>query len=233
MSIMQMKKVLLAGAAATASVSAANAADMLLKAPPPPPPVASWAGWYIGAQLGTALVEIDRHNSNGTTDGEISAGSGKKSVWTGGGQIGYNWQKGNYVYGLEVDASTGSKQNFANTYGTETWSNRLDWVVTARARMGLAVSDTFIYVTSGLAVADITTKHLQGSTNYSQTKTRFGWVAGAGVEHMLTRNWTIGTEVLFMDLGSKTYQTKDAGSNRIRRVTGQVTTARTRLNYKF
>jgi outer membrane immunogenic protein len=99
--------------------------------------------------------------------------------------------------------------------------------------MGLAVSDTFIYVTSGLAVADITTKHLQGSTNYSQTKTRFGWVAGAGVEHMLTRNWTIGTEVLFMDLGSKTYQTKDAGSNRIRRVTGQVTTARTRLNYKF
>jgi outer membrane immunogenic protein len=224
MIIMQMKKVLLAGAAAVAGISAANAADMQLKAPPPPP-VASWAGWYIGGQLGTALVEINRYEQSGSPESL----SGKKSAWTGGGQIGYNWQQGNYVYGLEVDGSSGSKHSSSN--GSDTFSNRLDWVVTARARVGLAVSDTFIYITSGLAVGDITTKHFDGTNSYSQSKTRYGWVAGAGVEHMLTRNWTIGTEVLFMDLGAKTYHTKSV--NTIQRVTGQVTTARTRVNYKF
>jgi outer membrane immunogenic protein len=218
---MQTKTFLLTGAAAVAGISGANAADMMLKAPPPAP-VSSWAGWYIGAQIGTALVEINRYD----TSGDIRDFSGKKSVWTGGGQIGYNWQKGNFVYGLEVDGSTGSKQTFRSG---DNYSNKLEWLVTARSRMGIALTDTFLYVTSGLAVGSIKTTESGDGGTYSQTKTRYGWVAGAGVEHMLTRNWTLGTEVLFVDLGSKTYNTKD----HTRRVTGQVITARTRLNYKF
>src|SRR6185369_2002812 len=86
------------------------------------------------------------------------------------------------------------------------YSNKLNWLVTARSRMGLAISDTFLYIASGLAVGSVKTTTFSpfggpAGSQYSQSKTRYGWVAGAGVEHMLTRNWTIGTEVLFMDLG--------------------------------
>src|SRR6266567_7935009 len=145
MVIMQTKTILVTGAAAVAGVSGANAADMMLKAPPPPP-AASWAGWYIGGQIGAALVEINRHSAS---HGDIEDFSGKKSVWTGGGQIGYNWQKGNFVYGLEVDASTGSKQSWNPDVGN--YSNKLNWIVTGRSRMGIALTDTFLYVTSGVA----------------------------------------------------------------------------------
>jgi outer membrane immunogenic protein len=220
---------MLTGAAAVAGISGANAADMSVLKAPPPPPAASWAGWYIGGQIGAALVEINRYDAD---FGTLQESSGKKSVWTGGGQIGYNFQRGNFVYGLEVDASTGSKQKFltdCSDCGEK--SNRLGWVATARGRAGIALQDTFLYITSGVAVASITTKTFD-DIQYSHTKTRFGWVAGAGVEHMLTRNWTLGTEVLFMDLGSKTYSTEKANDAR-RRVSGQITTVRTRLNYKF
>src|SRR5207248_8093531 len=98
-----MQKILLtSAAAAVAGISGANAADMALKAPPLAP-APSWAGWYIGGQIGTALVDITRWNSD---FGYVSDYSGKKTVWTGGGQIGYNWQRGNFVYGLEVDVSS-------------------------------------------------------------------------------------------------------------------------------
>src|SRR5262249_49695904 len=160
----------LTGAAAVAGISGANAADMALKAPPPPPPVASWAGWYIGGQVGTALVEINRYDA---FDGSLDTSyNGKKSTWTGGGQIGFNWQRGAFVYGLEADASTGSKQTFPGDCSCGEYSNRLGWVATVRGRAGIAIQDTFLYITSGVAFGEITTKRFGEGIQYSQSKTR-------------------------------------------------------------
>jgi outer membrane immunogenic protein len=224
---MKINGILLASAAGVMSIPAAHAADMAIKAPPMASP--SWAGWYIGGNAGAALVDIDRHY----TDGFPAPYSGSKTSFIGGGQIGYNWQRGNFVYGAEVDGSfLGSKQSFDGGSA----SNELPWLVTARLRMGLAVGDTMAYVTGGVAIGEIKTSatDFSGEPPYSlfkENKTRFGWTIGGGVEHMINRNWTIALEGLFVDLGSKTYSVK--GGDETHRVSGQVAIGRLKVNYKF
>src|SRR5207249_5357208 len=123
-----------------------------------------------------------------------------KTGFIGGGQIGYNWQHGNFVFGLEGDISglggknTGERQD-ATGYQ---YSSRISWLSTVRARFGLAVGDTMAYATAGVAFAGVkNTVSFSPGLDYSSTKTRTGWTVGGGVEHMLSRNWTIGLEALF------------------------------------
>ena len=200
---MEMRAMLLAGTAGVALAPMANAADMPAKVPlaaPPPAPV--WTGWYIGAHAGGALVW-----------GENSIGGAgytpTSSSFIGGGQIGYNWQKGNFVVGIEVDGSglTKGKNSRTDIPGEYiTYGNHISWLSTARIRMGLAVSDTLIYLTGGVAVGKVKFVHKWGPgpfEDYSQSKTRIGWTVGAGVQHMWTRNWVIGLEALFVDFGKK------------------------------
>jgi outer membrane immunogenic protein len=218
--IMKISGILLASAAGAMSIPAAQAADMAYKAPPIAAP--SWAGWYIGGHAGVASVEINRDFTDGGTDDF----SGRRTSFIGGGQIGYNWQSGTLVYGLEADGSfLSGKQSFDDGDA----SNKLPWLVTARLRMGLAVGDTMAYVTGGVAFGQVKTAIFDFET-YSQSKTRIGWTIGGGVEHMINRNWSIGLEGLFVDLGSKTYCAKDC---ELRRVSGQAVIGRVKANYKF
>lgn len=230
---MQTKTLLLAGAAAlvgaTNAATIANAADMPVRKASPPPfaPAPSWTGWYIGGHAGAAWVAIDRLDS----DDDIRRGSGRTTGFIGGGQIGYNWQKGNFVYGFEVDGSfvDGKREHT----GYEPWSNNLPWLATARARMGVAIGDTMVYGTAGLAFGTVKTKLAHcpnGCDYYSQSKSRVGWAAGGGVEHMMTRNWSIALEVLHVDLGAKTYCTKDCST---RKVTGKANIGRVKANFRF
>ena len=200
-----------------------------MKGPPLVVPIPSWAGWYIGANAGVALDEITRFNDKG----DPRVGSSKQTGFIGGGQIGYNWQEENFVYGLEVDGSglAAKWTGIASATGA-TFTNELPWLVTARARVGLAVSDTLVYATAGLAVGEIKTAGTSANILYSQSKTRTGWVAGGGVEHKFRSlpNWSFAFEALFLDLGARTYCTKNCT---LRRVTGQATIARAKANYHF
>src|SRR5579864_5189970 len=80
---------------------AASAADMQVpvKAPPPVMPLAfSWTGFYLGGNLGGAW------SNNTVTDSffglNFSSGS-NNGVFIGGGQVGGNYQMGNFVLGVE------------------------------------------------------------------------------------------------------------------------------------
>src|SRR5690242_11734221 len=109
-----MKKVALAVAAAVGLSAAANAADMAVKARPAPLPIPvwNWTGGYIGVNVGygwsDANVDVG-HNSPAFFGPAFAAGSTPNSYAThpegfiGGGQIGYNWQASNWVFGLEAD----------------------------------------------------------------------------------------------------------------------------------
>ena len=93
----------------------------------------------------------------------------------------------------------------------------LEWFGTVRGRAGLlATPQVLLYGTGGLAYGSIkTSAALAGFTPGgialaslgSNTETRVGWTVGAGVEGMITRNWTAKLEYLYMDLGRH-----DAGS---------------------
>jgi outer membrane immunogenic protein len=87
----------------------------------------------------------------------------------------------------------------------------LEWFGTVRGRAGLAVTpQVLLYATGGLAYGSIKTSGtLSGFTPGgiavaslgSNSDTRVGWTAGAGVEGMITRNWSAKLEYLYMDLG--------------------------------
>jgi outer membrane immunogenic protein len=151
-------------------------------------PVYSWQGLYIGVNGG---------------------GGWGNSTWTGvsndfntsgglfGGQIGYNWQFGQTVLGLETDIQwSGIKGSGACAFGCETKNN---WFGTARGRLGYAYDRFLPYVTGGLAYGNIEANPSFGFTSASTTNA--GWTVGAGVEFALMQNWTAKVEYLYVNLG--------------------------------
>jgi outer membrane immunogenic protein len=224
-----------AGAAVVAAAGGANAADMAMpyKAPALEPAAASWTGWYIGANVGAAW----EHSTNsGYGYGGNTGGSTAHTGLIGGGQIGYNWQQGNFVFGLEGDISglTGTGTNAQQPYGSTegyNFSNRIDWLSTVRARFGLAVGDTMVYTTGGLAIGGVKNSYNNYGAVYSQSSTRVGWAVGAGVEHMLwNSHWTVGLEGLFVDLGQSSV-TGYAGKTA--KFSNEAVIGRLKVNYKF
>jgi outer membrane immunogenic protein len=86
-------------------------------------------------------------------------------------------------------------------------SNDLKWLATVRGRAGLAVDATLVYFTGGVAFGhvknSIAALNFDGSTSgsFSESKTRTGWTAGFGVEHIFSRHWTARAEFRYVDLG--------------------------------
>jgi outer membrane immunogenic protein len=202
-------------AAAAATMSGAQAADMPIKAPRYVEPASGWAGWYIGANVGAAWQQAQENNYG------ISF---SKTAFIGGGQLGYNWQHGNFVFGLEGDISGLSGKN---SYSSGFFESSIRWLSTVRSRFGLAVGDTMAYMTAGVAFGSV--KNTAFGGEYSSSKTKVGWTVGGGVEHMLNRNWTIGLEGLFVDLGRSNLDVKGGRFQ----FSNQAVIGRLKLNYKF
>jgi outer membrane immunogenic protein len=195
-------------AAVCAGATAALAADLpppaepAYKAPPVPIAVFDWTGFYIGVNLGYGF------GSGSLNAGGITGSENLNGV-LGGGQLGYNWQSGNWVFGLEIDGQgTDQKANFAATAGavTVTESDKLPWFVTARGRIGYTVTPmVMIYATAGGAIADFqSTITATGLGSATWEVTHGGWVAGAGIEGAITRNVSWKVEYLHLDTGTFT-----------------------------
>jgi outer membrane immunogenic protein len=220
--------IIAAGLAAVATQ--ASAAD-LARAPvytkaPPPPVVQSWTGFYIGGHLG-----------GGVTDGDLSANylslippavfgvnptfaHSSASGFLGGIQGGYNWQFApSWVAGVEGDFSWTRMNSSLSTFGTytfglpnttqpTTWTRDLDWLASARARLGYLVTpNLLLYGTGGAAwggfhYSGSFVNTAPGSNNWFNpfSSTRFGYVAGAGAEWMFAPHWMLRGEYLFSHL---------------------------------
>ncbi len=198
-----MKAFLFSSAAALALagvIGTASAADLARRPPPPPPtraPVVvssyNWTGAYIGINGGYGF---GRSKWDGLPAGPASFNVNGGMV---GGQLGYNWQFGQFVYGVEGDGDWTDLRgtaNFANcSVGCRT---RNDFLSTARGRFGFAADRWLPYVTGGLAVGDIKAT-VPGFAGVD--KTNAGWTAGGGLEFALSGPWTVKAEYLYVDLG--------------------------------
>lgn len=238
---MNLRTYLLATASSLAITGAAMAADMPLKAAPAAIPVTNWTGFYFGIHAGSA-----RHNFAITENDEGSSVAGSKSGAVAGGQIGYNWQTRYWVWGLEADASwAGLKRTFGVGSGAIAGSTTISdvkWLASFRGRSGIAIDDTLVYVTSGLALGGVRNGWGVGYTpglgagnccDLASSETRVGWVAGVGVEHMLSQRWTVRTEVLYYDLGRKDASGTAGGVPVRMSASNEVLTARFGLNLKW
>ena len=183
-----MKKKMLAISVAAATAAGSAAAADLPRGPAPYyyPPAASiynWTGLYAGLNIGYEW-------------GKVTNSSANPSGVAGGGQLGYNWQTGQFVFGAETDIQiSGADDTFAP------WKFSNPWFGTLRGRVGYAVNNVLLYGTAGLAYGNL--KAEVGGLD--ENKTLVGWTAGLGMEVGFTPNWSAKVEYLYMDLGSRFY----------------------------
>jgi outer membrane immunogenic protein len=216
-----MKKLLIAGAALAALIGTpALAADLALKAPPPPvAPMYSWAGFYLGVECGGGWAKSRQTDTFGATSGDYNQSGG-----LAGGTIGYNWQWGNIVGGLEADMSWAGINGSVNLPllcsiggGTVCFTN-MHWLNTDRARLGVLVgaqNQFLLYVTGGAAGAEIRSGQQPcavpgaalGQVASCGTRTEWAGVGGAGVEAMIAPHWSAKLEYLYTNFGTHTFYT--------------------------
>lgn len=181
-----MKKLILAAALVAGTTAAASAADMRMptKAPVMVAPAFSWAGLYVGAHLGYAWNNDNDSTYTGNADVNalIAGGALPRSYDVGGNgvagglHIGYNWQAGALVFGVEADASAwdiggATSRRLVNAgaialpldgaifLAGNQWDSSAsfnsDWVATVRGRIGFAADRFLVFATGGVAFADI------------------------------------------------------------------------------
>jgi len=126
-----------------------------------------------------------------------------------------------------------------------TLSSSVDWLVTARARAGIAATPALLlYVTGGLAVAGVNVSHRNNATapgvllsnSLSVDETRYGWTAGFGAEYALGSNWSVKAEYLRVMLGDTTVNVPfdpATGLTGSIKVSQNIDLIRAGINYKF
>jgi outer membrane immunogenic protein len=192
-----MKKILLASVGVLAlGVATASAADlgrthpMPTKAPVYVAPPFTWTGAYVGINGGGGWGSSD-------FSAPYSTGSFDTSGGLVGGTLGYNWQTGQTVFGVEGDGDWSDLSGSANCAGTNC-EVRNNWLATMRGRLGYSFGEFMPYVTGGLAVGDIKST-IDGIGDATETKA--GWTVGGGVEAHISGPWSAKVEYLYVDLG--------------------------------
>jgi outer membrane immunogenic protein len=204
-----------------------------------PTVAANWTGFYLGGNFGSGTA---RNRSTltdlgaGTTDRFNLAPDGIN----GGVQAGYNWQAGNWVYGLETDIQASAQEDNKTCIGcvpgaSLDFNSKLPWFGTVRGRLGYSVGPSLFYATGGFAYGGVKTD----INTVSLSDTRTGWTVGAGIETPFTLlglfgpNWTSKTEYLYVDLGRDTNALVLNGIPRTFSTNVQEHIFRTGLNYHF
>jgi outer membrane immunogenic protein len=222
-----MKRVLFGLALAAAmGVGTAVAADVVpdYRAPPEVVVPSTWTGFYAGANAGGTWTDTRALWEPVPTSALFGvlpiAGNTGGSSAIGGLQVGYNWQVvPAWVIGLESDwswAHTGTSVTapwIVNPGGGAVsrsftiMSSTLDWVSSLRARLGYLVTPDFmLYGTAGGALGkiDYAASNSGGAIPYTTStafsRTQGGWVAGGGLEWMITPNWLLRGEYLYYSL---------------------------------
>lgn len=222
---------------------AANAAD-LYRSPPPPasyaPPAAyvepsSWAGFYAGINGGYDWTG----NGNTLSYGGDTFSRAQPQGGFGGGQIGYNFQSGAIVYGLETDFQGGDisdRVTGTSANGNDfTSKERVDWFGTVRGRVGYSFGRTLVYGTGGFAYGDVRERAADGGALLASNGTQTGWVAGGGVEYKITPAWSLKGEYQYIDLSGGNLTGFDAAGASATASSPDTTmqTVRLGVNYRF
>jgi outer membrane immunogenic protein len=205
------------------------AADMAVKAQRMAVgPIYSWTGFYVGVNAGGFFDDGSNLTPSGLFPANygaspLLASSGSRSGFTGGGQIGYNWQVDHAVFGLETDFNFVDRSRGTNTVtglpGTpfgfgfspnvfHSSLGRSDFFGTVRGRIGYSWDRTLLYVTGGLAYTDgghpsATFTNVGGVqyANFTTSNHTIGYTVGAGLEYAFANNWSVKAEYLYLDFG--------------------------------
>jgi outer membrane immunogenic protein len=239
-----IKKLVTAAAFAAFGATSAFAADFQSRSyTKAMDPTYNWSGFYLGVTAGGGMhnTTVDDKDSR-LSDSSLSF---SKAFATLGGTVGYNYQFGAGVVGIEADLNW---SNFDSSLSDPDWtsfhSTKSDWYSTVRGRVGLSVDRVLIYATGGVAFVD---RKVTGSESlnlfdstcghcFSIKETSVGIVGGFGAEYALSGPWTMKAEYLY--IATPTARAHDLGQFQTATfhqyaATDSVQVARLGLNYRF
>lgn len=183
-------------------------APMLVKGPVAIPKQ-DWSGLYLGGHSGYGFGQLGAGTDPLPLQGVVFPSSITGLI--GGLQAGYNWQLPNgFVFGVEADVSFVSPVDQAKQ-GLAPFNTTIDYIATARGRVGYAFGALMPYVTGGVAWGHthVAINDADGEVLGKKTGTQLGWVAGVGAEVAIDRNWSGKLEYNYIDLGKRTYSLAD------------------------
>ncbi len=230
-----MNKLLTTVVALTAlAVGPAIAADIPVKAPvvkAPPPVVFSWTGFYSGVFVGGAWADKDVTTTDpcllgavcptvGGYNGVLPAVYDLRASVIAGVTSGYNWQSGQWVFGLETETGYIRLRRTANFFnaagvavvgGDTTAQTRIgDWYSVFAARLGVAAWErTLLYAKGGAVYTRVRNGVVDtcvlapcgpATINTTDRENVWGWTAGGGIEYAFSQNWSAKAEYLFLGI---------------------------------
>src|ERR1700759_1597840 len=203
-----MKKLLLVTAslvalgAAAPAMAADLAARHYTKAPPMVQAAYNWSGFYIGVNGGGGT------SHKGWDIAGFSEGCHDATGGTVGGQVGYRWQTGPIVFGVEAQGNWAdfTGDNISQVFAGDRNHTKIDAFGLFTGQVGYAFNNALIYVKGGAAVADdkYTILTNPGSVLLaSASETRWGGVVGVGVEYGFAAHWSGGNEYDHLFMGKQ------------------------------
>ncbi len=209
--------ILAAVLAGSAVLASANAADMYSPAAGGfkdglPYAGINWSGFYLGAHVGGVwgTDAVDDTNADWCAPSQTHCSYNNDATGAfGGGQLGYNFQIGHFVFGPEVDLGY---MDLSHTQVAPGFTSANSWAsvdggfyLTATGRLGYSFDKALLYAKGGYA-------YYGGNvSNYSsdvpetlQAGGLGGWTAGGGIEYKIAPSWSVKAEYLHFDFGSAT-----------------------------
>jgi outer membrane immunogenic protein len=173
----------------------------------PLPAPFTWTGFYLGGNIGGARATSTL--SDNLTN--VSLDRDQKG-FIGGVQIGYNYQVGSLVLGVEWDFDWTSLDasgvvTIPGLGGALQGSVDTEWITTLAGRIGLALDRTLVYVKvgGGWVRSEASVTQLTTGSTLTASHTNGGWLVGAGFEYAFAPNWTAKFEYEFLGLADKTF----------------------------
>ncbi len=180
--------------------SPADAGDAAMPTTAPAVPAYDWTGAYVGFHFGYGGGSLGSGTHPILDKGVIFPPTITGLV--GGYQAGWNVQLSNrLVLGVEADVTFTSPIDRGATDLAAPFNTKLDYIGTARARVGYAFGTLFPYLTGGLAWGETTIDiNNNGSVIGSKSSAHAGWTIGLGVAFPVAGRWTGKIEYNYVDL---------------------------------
>jgi outer membrane immunogenic protein len=230
---------------ATQASAADLAARPYTKAPPMIAAIYDWSGFYIGANGGggwshncwTAL------SAPGLGVPAVNASEGCHDATGGivGGQIGYRWQSGGWVFGVEAQGDWADLRGSNTSIVLAPFVNRskIDALGLFTGQVGYAWNNVLWYVKGGAAVTHDKYEGLNPGVVFDRaTETRWGGAVGTGLEFGFAPNWSVGVEYDHLFMGHRnlsfTSVAPPVGINsRVDSIRQDVDMVTARINYRW
>ena len=174
-------------------------------------PTPFWQGFYGGAHIGGLWSTVDAADNVVFVVPNVAVQANQSASVSGlfgGAQAGYNFETGNFLYGIEADLGgmdNGATHTFTLPVPARsiTVSSHAGWYGDVTARGGFLYGDALFYAKGGFAFFTGGVNVADAADGISQNSGAFtGWTIGAGLEYLISPRWSVKAEYLYFDLGN-------------------------------